>query len=77
MTGMILFSLETFRLFLERKQRFTTALDIQPWKSVIIYINSENPTETHWQLSDLALQKKKEGLEVIFYFDGLRTTKRK
>ncbi len=74
-TGRILFSVETFRLFLERKQRYTTALNIQPWKSVFIDINSTSLTEAHWQLLDFASQKKEEGMDVTFFFKGMLTTR--
>ena len=73
MTGRIHFSLETFRLLLERKQRYTTALNILPWKMVFIYIPSMSPTETHRQISDFAKQKRAEGLDVSFFLEGMNT----
>ncbi len=68
-TGQINFSLETIRLFLERKQRSFTMQSIAPWRiapwrTVIIDLQGVKEAETQQEILELISQKNSEGLDV-------------
>ncbi len=63
-TGLINFSLETFRLFLEGKQRSFTMPNIAPWRTVIIDLQGVQELEAQQDMLELISQKNSEGLDV-------------
>ncbi|KJA19005.1 hypothetical protein HYPSUDRAFT_168622 [Hypholoma sublateritium FD-334 SS-4] len=64
-TGNIDFSLQTLRLFFERKQGKIALPNILPWKRVrVCMIGGHKATETHRQILDLVSEKKAAGLDV-------------